>query len=128
MKRFLLVPLVGVIAALGLGSAAALGNLDRPNLAAASANVESCDPTGVGVAYTTTWDSGFVVTHVVITEIDNACDGDRLSVVLSDGAAQISAGYVDIVVDAADTDETIAIGPWVPVENVTGVHVLIDDN
>lgn len=126
MKRFLLVPMVGIIAALGLGSAAALGGvtgLTTPDIAAADALVASCDTDGVSIQYTTTFDSGYTVTHVVVSDIALACNGDQISVVLTNAGVPISDGFAVIGGVSANIDVANVL-----VENVTDVHVMIDDN
>jgi hypothetical protein len=77
MKRFLLFPLVGIIAALGLGSAAALGLTGGTSLGAADTVVSSCDSDGVVMSMTTALHNfPPVATEVTVEISDIDADGD----------------------------------------------------
>src|SRR5262245_32484442 len=86
MRRFLIIPLIGILAALGLGSAAALGEITSPNVAASDANVDSCDPNGVIVTYATAYSPSlatFVVNSATISDIHAQCAGYDMTVALT---------------------------------------------
>ena len=122
MKRFLLVPLVGVLAALGLGSAAALGDINTPDIAASEAPVGSCDTQdGVDVSYTVIFDGEYKVGAVNVSSIDVPCDGETLSVTLTNFGTGVGTATATI----SGTDETVTFALPVPVANINDIHVAI---
>lgn len=130
-RRVLLAVPAAVLAfALVAGMAASLGGLSSTNLGADDTVVASCDTNGVTTAYTnaytTTPTAGFEVDDVTVAGIDDACDGDTMTVTLT-GAADASLGEVTqaVPVNAAFTNVLDFSGEDVLAESVTGVHVVI---
>lgn len=130
-RRNLLALLAGVLAfALVVGAAASLGGITSTNLGADDSVVASCDTDGVTTAYTsvynTTTTAGFKVDDVTVGAINDACDGDSMTITLT-GAANASLGSVTqaVPVNAAFTNVVDFVGQSVLAESVTGVHVVI---
>ncbi len=130
-RRVLLAVPAAILAfALVAGMAASLGGLSSTNLGADDTVVASCDTNGVTTAYTsvytTTPTAGFEVDDVTVAGIDDACDGDTMTVTLT-GAADASLGEVTqaVPVNAAFTNVLDFSGEDVLAESVTGVHVVI---
>lgn len=118
-----------VVSATAFGMAASLGGVTARNLGADDSVVASCDTDGVVVswttAYNTTGTAGYKVATVTVAGINNACDGQNISVTLT-GAASASLQEVTSVVpvDVA-TSHTLAFGSSTLAESVTGVHIVI---
>lgn len=132
-KRNLLAVLGAIVAfAIVVASAASLGGLTSDNLGADDAVVASCDTDGVTSSYTsvynTTGTDGFKVDDVTIGAINDACDGDDMTVTLT-GAAGVSLGEVvqAVPVNAAFTNVLDFVAEDVLAEDVTGIHVVITD-
>jgi hypothetical protein len=100
------------------------------NLGADDTVVASCDSNGVTSSYTsayaTTPTAGFEVDDVTVAGIDDACDGDTMTVTLT-GAGDAALGEVTqaVPVNAAFTNVLDFSGEDVLAEAVTGVHVVI---
>lgn len=129
-RTLLAVPAAVLAFALVAGMAASLGGLSSTSLGADDTVVASCDTDGVTTAYTnaytTTPVAGFEVEDVTVAGIDDACDGDTMTVTLT-GAADASLGEVTqaVPVNAAFTNVLDFSGEDVLAESVTGVHVVI---
>ena len=132
-RRTILVILGGVLSfAIVVGMAASLGGLTSSGLGADDSVVASCDTNGVTSSYSsvynTTTSAGFKVNDVTIGAIDDACDGDSMTITLT-GAAGASLGQVTQVVPtgAAFTNVVNFVSQNVLTEAVTGIHVVITD-
>lgn len=130
MKRFLLIPAVGVLASLAMASAASLGGITTPTIAASDADVASCDPNGVSVTYTTAFVTAappalghYDVTSIDVGDVHADCAGLTLEITLtkdSDGSV-ISTESVA----ATSPITTVAILPTVTVADVGDIHIVI---
>ncbi len=125
MKRFLLVPMVGIIAALGLASAAAL-TVNGGTVQAGSDVTLTCD-TSVDIAYTTTWSTvptpdAFVITAVTVSDIAVPCIGRALDVVLTQGGLDVGSGTVASITGPSEV-VTIALAPEAAL--VDDVHIAV---
>ncbi len=132
-RRNLLALLAGVLAfALVVGAAASLGGITSTNLGADDSVVASCDTDGVTTAYTNTYNTtgtaGFKVDDVTVGGVNDACDGDSMTVTLT-GAANASLGSATQAVPtgAGTTNVIDFLGQSILAESVTGVHVVITD-
>lgn len=132
-KRALLAVLGGVLTfAVVVGMAASLGGITSTNLGADDTVVASCDTNGVTTAYTsvynTTTTAGFKVDDVTVDGINDACDGDSMTITLT-GASNASLGSVTqaVPVNAAFTNVVDFVGQNVLSEAVTGIHIVITD-
>lgn len=130
-RRTILALLGSVLAfAAVVGMAASLGGITSTNLGADDTVVASCDTDGVTTSYTsvynTTGTAGFKVDDVTVGAINDACDGDSMTVTLT-GAANASLGQVTqaVPVNAAFTNVLDFVGQNVLAEDVTGIHVVI---
>jgi len=129
-RGFLAVPAALLAFALVAGMAASLGGLTSTDLGADDSVVASCDTNGVSTSYTsvynTTSTAGFKVDDVTVDLINDACDGDSMTVTLT-GAGNASLGSVTQVVptNAAFTNVLDFVGQNVLAESVTGIHVVI---
>lgn len=108
MKKFLLIPVIGILGALSLGAAASLGGINAGQVGASDAYVTSCDTDGVKVSYGLDYSNefeGYVVNELTVTDIHDDCLGQTLVVTLTnDGDA---LGSADSVVEGdADWDYT----------------------
>ncbi len=129
MKRFLLVPMVGIIAALGIGSAAALtfAPAAQANVAAGTETVGSCGDVS-DVAYATGFVAGeYKVTGVTVTVTGTACS--TVAITLSEAAAAnpYSSLPADVTVLAGGGPETAT---WTlpvayPIDTLLQVHIAV---
>lgn len=123
-KRYALAGLAGIVAFSAVAaSAATLGGIGGQQLGADSAAVGSCDTDGVDLAYTTAYSAAaaeYQVTDVTVSGIDTACDGQTLSVTLSDGAASIGSGSGAV----SSTSQTFSFTP-VAADAVSDAAVII---
>jgi hypothetical protein len=129
-KRALTASLLGLTAfGAVFGSAASLGGLSSDTLGAGASVVASCDTDGVGVTYTRAYDSsgtpGYKVTAVTVTGVADTCDGQTLSVTLTDsGNSAVGAGSTTIPTSAA-TSHAVTVTPQSLVSAVVNAHVVI---
>lgn len=114
-----------------LGSAASLGGITAQGLGADDTIVASCDTDGVTTSYTTAYNTsgsaaGYKVATVVVSGLNNACDGKTIEVRLT-GAANASWEAVNktLETDSASTATTLTFGSSTLAEAVTGVHIVI---
>lgn len=109
--------------------AASLGAITSDTVGASDAAVASCDTDGVSTDYTSSWDATneqYEVTSVAVTGIANECDGDTLSVSLTNsGGAQIGSGSVTIPTNALGTSATVSLSAGASAEATVGIHVAI---
>ena len=110
------------------GMAASLGGITSAGVGADSGAVASCDTNGVTSAYTTAWDATderYEVTAVTVGGVADTCDGQTLSVSLTDaGDAQLGTGSVAIPTSAA-TSFVVTLSTAASAELAEGIHVLI---
>lgn len=130
-KRLILAVLVGAaVFTVAFGMAASLGGISASDLGADAAVVASCDTDGVSVSYTTTYSAagtaGYKVADVTVGGINNACDGQDISVNLTGaGNASLQEVSSSVPTDAGSTSLTLSFGSSTLAESVTGVHIVI---
>lgn len=120
-KRIGIVLLGLGVAGLAVASAAGLGGVNSDELGAGVGVVASCNNDGVDVSYTTAFTGGeYVVTEVQVSNIDATCDGQTLSLTLTDGASDIGSGYATVAGGSATLTGFNATA-----EDVTNVAIVI---
>ena len=130
MKRRLVIAiLAGLLVFAGVfAMAASLGGITSNQVGADNTAVASCDTNGVTTSYATGWDATdkrYEITSVTVGGVNDACDGETLSVSLTDSTgAQIGSGSVAIPTSAA-TSHTVTMSTAPSAQSTTGVHVLI---
>lgn len=111
-----------------LAMAASLGGITSSAVGADNAVVAACDSDGVSTSYTTAWDATderYEVSSVTVSGVSDTCDGQTLSVSLTNSAgAQIGSGSVAIPTSAA-TSFGVSLSTAASAEDSTGIHVLI---
>jgi hypothetical protein len=111
-----------------LAMAASLGGITSSKVGADNVAVASCDTDGVSTSYTTAWDATderYEISTVTVSGVADACDGQTLSVSLTDSTdAQIGSGSVAIPSSAA-TSFPVSLSTAASAKLTTGVHVLI---
>jgi hypothetical protein len=126
--------IAGILAALAVfgvvfAMAANLGGITSGQVGADDAIVSSCDTDGVTTSYASSWDATdgrYEITSVTVTGIDDACDGDTLSVSLTNSTgAQIGSGSVTVPTAAGAFSATVALSSAASAELTEGVHVVI---
>jgi hypothetical protein len=128
-KRALLAILAGLIVFAGaFAMAASLGGITSAKVGADNTAVASCDTDGVATSYATAWDATdkrYEVTSVTVSNVNDACDGQTLSVSITDSTgAQIGSGTLAIPTSAA-TSHTVSLTTAPSAKLTEGVHVLI---
>lgn len=129
MKRTLTAICAGLIVFAGVfAMAASLGGITSTTVGADNTVVASCDTNGVSVSYGTGWDATdnrYEITSVTVAGVSDTCDGQTLSVSLTDSAgAQIGSGSLTIPTSAA-TSHTVTLSTTPSAKLTEGVHVLI---
>ena len=108
--------------------AASLGGVTSSAVGADNVAVTSCDSDGVSSAYTTAWDATdkrYEVTAVTVSGVSDACDGQTLSVSLTDAAGvQLGTGSVSIPSSVA-TSFAVTLSTAASAKLTEGIHVLI---
>ena len=120
---------LAVLAGVGIaglvGAAASSLNLTSSSLGSDATVVAACDTTGgINVDYETTFSAlaqEFVVDEVVLTDVDAACNGLDLQIVLSDGTVTLGT----FTGSAVSATTTAALGTPVSAEDLTNVAVVI---
>ena len=109
--------------------AANLGGITSGQVGADDTTVASCDTNGVTTSYASSWDATderYEVTSVTVGGIANTCDGQTLSVSLTDSTgAQIGSGSAAIPSDAAVTAVTVSLSTAASAQLTVGVHAVI---
>ena len=128
-KRVLIALLAGFVVFAGVfAMAATLGGITSSAVGADETVVAACDSDGVSVSYTTAWDAGddrYEITSVTVAGVSDACDGQTLSVSLTDSTGtQIGSGSMTIPTSVA-TSHTVTMSTAASAEATVGVHVLI---
>jgi hypothetical protein len=132
-KRLILAAMVGAaVFTVAFGTAASLGGITGGDLGADAAVIASCDSDGVAVSYSTSYSAagtaGYKVGSVTVSGINNACDGQDISVNLTGaGDASLQEVSSSVPTDAGSTSHTLNFGSSTLAESVTGVHVIIAD-
>jgi uncharacterized membrane-anchored protein len=130
MRRRTLIAMLVALAVFGsvYGMAAGLGGITSSSVGADSGAVASCDTNGVSSGYTTAWDATderYEVTAVTVSGVSDTCDGENLSVSLTDaGGAQLGTGTVAIPSSVA-TSFVVTMSTAASAELTEGIHVLI---
>lgn len=131
-KRTLTASLLGLTAfGAVFGSAASLGGLAPDRLGADAEVVASCDTDGVALAFqraydSTTAPSGYKVSAVTVSAVNDACDGQSVSITLTDAAGVVLSEGTQTMPAATGTfSHTIPVTPLKPAENVANAHVVI---
>jgi hypothetical protein len=126
--------IVAVLAALTVfaavfASAANLGGLTSGQLGADDTTVAACDTNGVSTTYASSWDATderYEVSSVTVSGIANTCDGQTLSVTLTNSTGtQIGSGTAAIPTDAGATSVAVSLSTAASAELAEGVHVAI---
>jgi hypothetical protein len=111
-----------------LAMAASLGGITSTQVGADNVALASCDTDGVTTSYTTAWDGSddrYEISTVTVGGVADACDGQTLSVSLTDtGGNQIGSGTFAIPASAA-TSFNVSLTTAASAKDSTGVHVLI---
>ncbi len=128
-KRTLLAILAGLLVFAGVfAMAASLGGITSGNVGADNTAVASCDTDGVTSSYATAWDATdkrYEVTSTTVGGVNDACDGQTLSVSLTDSSGtQIGSGSLVIPTSGA-TSFAVTMSPAPSAKLTEGVHVLI---
>lgn len=112
------------VAGLSLAAAAQL-MIESSQLAAGSVVVTGCD-TAVAVDYTV---SGSDVTHVVLSDVADACRGADYSIQLLQGTAgsqtPLGAAATGTSLAVTDSAATVALPAEQPVASVTGIAIVL---
>lgn len=129
-KRTVLAILAGLLVfASVFALAASLGGITSGNVGADNAAVASCDSDGVTTSYTTAWDATdkrYEIASTTVGGVNDACDGQTLSVSLTDSSgAQIGSGSLALPTSAA-TSFSVTMSPAPSAKLTEGVHVLIN--
>jgi uncharacterized membrane-anchored protein len=111
-----------------LAMAASLGGITSTKVGADNTALASCDTDGVNTSYTTAWDGTddrYEISTVTVSGVADACDGQTLSVSLTDSTSnQIGSGSIAIPTSAA-TSFDVSLSTAASAKDSTGVHVLI---
>jgi hypothetical protein len=111
-----------------LAMAASLGGITSTQVGADNVALASCDTDGVTTSYTTAWDGSddrYEISTVTVGGVADACDGQTLSVSLTDtGGNQIGSGTFAIPTSVA-TSFNVSLTTAASAKDSTGVHVLI---
>ena len=130
MKRRTLVAILIALACFAsvYGMASSLGGVTSANVSADNVAVASCDADGVTSSYTTAWDATderYEVTAVTVGGVADTCDGQTLSVTLTDSSGvQIGTGSTAIPTSVA-TSFAVTLATASSAKLTENVHVLI---
>lgn len=114
---------VATVAWAGAGAASSLP-LSSSSLGAGTANVTSCDGSGVEFRYTL--DGAGSVTSVTVANIDAACQGATLRVTLTNAGADVGAGSMQLPTSGWTGTYAVSISPT-PLSNaVTATYAAIE--
>jgi hypothetical protein len=128
-KRTMIAILAGLLVfASVFAMAASLGGITSTEVGADNTVVAACDTDGVTTSYATGWDAvdkRYEITSVTVGSVSDTCDGDTLSVTLTNAAGdQIGTGSLAIPTSAA-TSHVVALSTASSAKLTEGVHVLI---
>lgn len=128
-RRILISVLIALVVFAGvLAMAASLGGITSATVGADDTVVASCDTDGVTASYATAWDATderYEITSVTVGGVSDTCDGQTMSVSLTDSSgAQIGTGSMAIPTSAA-TSHTVTLSTAPSAELTVGLHVVI---
>ncbi len=129
-RVFFVLAVLALVFAVAYGAAASL-SVDGGVVQSGSDTTLTCDPDGVTVSYTVSWDNTakkFQVTGVTVSGIADACDGKTIAVQLtkSDGTAASGTSYKTTTIPNDTTQTSVTLtGFTSPADEVTDVHVAI---
>lgn len=119
-KKLMAIVFALVAFSLVAASAASLGGISTSDIGAEADVVAACDSDGVSVSFTSAFQAAeYQVNSVTVSGIDAGCDGQDLSVTLSDGTTPASPTSTGIT----SPSETVAID--YSAEALTEVDVVI---
>ena len=124
MKRLgLALALSLATAGLVTASAASLGTINS-SLGASDAAVVACDTDGVSATYSLLFTTGvgFTVDRVTVANIDPACVGRRLDVVLTRGGTSVGQGGGTV----SATTTTVSVSGTPSARDVDDIHIAIN--
>jgi hypothetical protein len=130
VRRRTIIAILVALAVFGTvyGLAASLGGVTSNAVGADNVAVTSCDSDGVSSGYTTAWDATdkrYEVTAVTVSGVSDTCDGQTLSVSLTDAAGvQLGTGSVSIPTSVA-TSFAVTLSTAASAKLTEGIHVLI---
>jgi hypothetical protein len=130
-KRTLVASLLGLTAfGAVFGSAATLGGITPDKLGADAEVIGSCDSDGVSLSYDRAYDAsapaGYKVTAVTVAGVNDDCDGQKVSVTLTDSADNLLSDGSETMPTAAGVfSHRIPVTPLKSAEEVTNAHVVI---
>jgi hypothetical protein len=128
-KRTLLALLLSLVVFGGVfATANTLNGITSAKVSADNTTIASCDPDGVSTSYGTAWDTTdkrYEVTSVTVSGVADTCDGETLSVSLTDSTgAQIGTGSTAIPTSAA-TSFVVTLSTAASAKLAENVHILI---
>ncbi|HZC29462.1 MAG TPA: hypothetical protein VE269_06950 [Gaiellaceae bacterium] len=128
-KRTLLALVLSLLVFGGVfATANTLNGITSAKVSADNTTIASCDPDGVTTSYGTAWDATnhvYDVSSVTVSGVADTCDGQTLSVTITDSTgAQIGSGSTAIPTSAA-TSFTVTLSPTPSAKLASNVHVLI---
>ena len=104
-------------------SASSLGGINTEQLGTSADVVASCDTDGVTVEYVTAFSNGaYRVTDVKLSDVDDKCDKQNLTLTLFDGA---DASLTEVTGAAEKGAQSVELATPVDAEKVEGVAVVI---
>ena len=116
---------IGAATVAWAGAAAASSlPLTSSSLGAGSANVTSCDSSGVDFRYAL--DGAGAITSVTVADIDAACQGATLRVTLTDAGTNVGGGSVQLPTSGWTGTYAVSISPTPLSTAVTATYVAIE--
>lgn len=121
----LLVLVFGAALVAWTGAAAASSlPLSSSSLGAGTADVTSCDSSGVDFRYAI--DGSSSVTAVTVTNIDAACRGATLRLTLTNAGIEVGAGSVQLPATSWTGTYVVSVSPTPPSTAVTATYAAIE--
>ena len=130
MRKRVLIGILAGLAVFGVvfAMAASLGGITSGDVGADNTVVAACDTDGVTTNYTVGWDATdkrYEISTVTVGGVADTCDGDTLSVSLTDSSGtQIGSGSLSIPTSGA-TSFPVSMSTPPSANATTGVHVAI---
>jgi hypothetical protein len=129
MKKRLLVSLIAGTAVFGsvFAFAASLNGVDSDNLGADDDVVASCDTDGITTSYTVAYAAAndrWEVTHVVVGGLAALCEGETLSLTLTDSTDAV-IGTASALVGPTTTSQSFDVTEDPSAEAVEDIHVVV---
>jgi hypothetical protein len=126
MKRSLIAVIAGIAVTGGVfASAASLGGVTSTNLGSSATVVASCDTDGVGLDYSTSYDTAsgtYLVNSVTVSDIDASCKGEQIEVSLKSADGRASTTTTRTAVTG--TEQVIEVADFAG-ESVDSAAILI---